>query len=375
MSTTTMIHFDGFVGLPAERSVLFSSPKFTCLGNEWQLDICPGGDARADEGMVSIFLFNMSNKSVNIKYGFSAKDCADKNMKPCILKPIGEDGNSWGTPNFAERSQIMDSLVDGALVIEVYMKLVDPTKIPPPFIPENPSVCKIIQDMFMDEEFSDIVFEVGGQRSTSNVKMKTKTSSATFPAHRLILGQCSSIFADLCKSTGDKTAPIQISNVSPDVFHHMLFHMYGGKVADEDMKSHAKEIIDAADKYGVVDLKLAAEAFLFRTTASSTDNLLDLLLCAHSKNCALLKEAALDFMIENRDEAITNISFKDAPGPLAKDILVALARGEKKDGADGDSVKALRSMRISELRLKAHKNGLNVDRSREMLIALLEGKC
>ena len=45
-----------------------------------------------------------------------------------------------------------------------------------------------------------------------------------------------------------------------------MFHLYGGKVGDADMKSHAKEIIDAADKYGVVDLKLEAEASLVRAT-------------------------------------------------------------------------------------------------------------
>jgi hypothetical protein len=33
--------------------------------------------------------------------------------------------------------------------------------IPPPFIPENPSACKIIQGLFMDAKYSDIVFEVG----------------------------------------------------------------------------------------------------------------------------------------------------------------------------------------------------------------------
>ena len=56
----------------------------------------------------------------------------------------------------------MKSLVDGTLVIEVAMKLADPTKVkPPPFIPENPSACKLVQSMFMDEESSDVVFEVG----------------------------------------------------------------------------------------------------------------------------------------------------------------------------------------------------------------------
>ncbi len=49
---------------------------------------------------------------------------------------------------------------------------------------------------------------------------------------------------------------IQLSNVSPDIFPHLLYNMYGGKIEDAKMKLHTKEIIDAADLYGVVNQKL-----------------------------------------------------------------------------------------------------------------------
>ena len=243
MSGTTKVHFDGFAGLPAQRNEHIQSEEFTCLGNNWCLQIYPGGDADEEEGMVSVFLCNMSKKRVNICFGFSVEDCAEFKVASSIFEPVGEAGCSLGTRKFV-RSKVIDSLVDGTLVIEVHMKLVDRTK---PFIPENPS-CKIIQGMFLDEEFADIMFEVGGQQSKSNARKKAKNSSVTFPAHRLIVRKCSSTLADLCGSAGDKTTPIQIPDVSPDIFHHLLFHLYGGKVADADMKSHAKEIIDTADK-------------------------------------------------------------------------------------------------------------------------------
>jgi hypothetical protein len=226
--------------------------------------------------------------------------------------------------------------------------------------------------MFMDEEFADIMFEVGGQQSKRNVRKKAKNSSVTFPAHRLIVRKWSSTLADLCGSSGDKTTPIQIPDVSPDVFRHLMFHLYGGKVADADMKSHAKEIFDAADKYRVVDLKLEAEASLVRATTFNMENLLDLLLFADSKNCALLKEAAMDYMVANSAEVRRNVSFNDAPGALIIDVLAATARGAKKSGTDGDIDIELSDMRISELRWKAHENGLDVDGSREMLIATLK---
>ena len=273
-----------------------------------------------------------------------------------------------GCSNFAKRSDILNSLVDGALVIEVHLKLVDPTPKLPPFIPENPS-CKIIQGIFLDEESSDIVFEVGGQQIKNNTKKKAKkTLSVTFTAHRLILGKCGSTLADLCRPEGrrtqHKTTLIKILDVSPDVFHHLLYHVYGSKVVDDDMKSHAKEIVDVAHRYGVVDLKLMAKAYLVDTTAFSIENLMDHLVYADSKTCDLLKEAALDFMLENNGEVLKKISFKDAPGALVCDVSMAMVRGKKKGGRW--------AMCLNELLWKAHKSGLSVDGSREMLAASLK---
>jgi hypothetical protein len=55
--------------------------------------------------------------------------------------------------------------------------------------------------------------------------------------------------------------------------------MYGGKVSDEDMKSLAKEIIDAADKFGVTGLHLEAEAYFVEDTTFTMENVKELLLC------------------------------------------------------------------------------------------------
>ena len=263
----------------------------------------------------------------------------------------------------------MKSLVDGALVIKVHIELIGPPETPP-FVPLNPS-CKIIQGLFMDEEDADVVFEVGGQLFNNDATKKSKTLVTRFPAHGFILRKSSSTtLAVLCRSAGDKTtSPIQISDVSPEVFRHLLFHLYGGTVADDDMTSYAKDILDAADRYGVVDLKLAAEACLVESTAFNIENFLDLLLYADSKNCALLKEAAIDFMLANMDEVYRKISFTDAPGALLSDVLAALVRKGmvRKGMAEG-----LRGMRVDDLRRRAHMNGLDVDGSREMLIAALK---
>jgi len=51
-------------------------------------------------------------------------------------------------------------------------------------------------------------------------------------------------------------------------------------------------------------LKLEAEACLVEMTVFSEENVLDLLLYAESKNCALLKEVVMDFIVEKRVDVL-----------------------------------------------------------------------
>ena len=146
-------------------------------------------------------------------------------------------------------------------------------------------------------------------KGKSNAMKVTKTDPVMFPAHRVIVAKCSSVFADLCESHNDDTTPIHINDVTPDIFRLLLSYIYGGKELDDDMKSYAREIIDAADKYGVVNLKLEAEASLVEATTFKIENVMELLIYAESKNLALLKEAAMDFIVDNKLEVIEKLSF------------------------------------------------------------------
>ena len=126
------------------------------------------------------------------------------------------------------------------------------------------------------------------------------------------------------------------------------------------MKSQTKEIIDAANRYRVVNLKLEAEAFFVGATTFSLENVMEQLLYADSMSCALLKEAAMDFIVENSAAVIDKISFSDLLTPtLFRDVLSAVSRREKKlgvsGGGDSGNESRFNSMRISELRQETHK--------------------
>jgi hypothetical protein len=200
------VHVHGFPSLSTVRGENVNSPEFMLLGNQWCVRIYPGGDANADEGTTSLSLYNKSNKAIDIDFGFCVYDgdveqvVYERTTTPRNFGPVGNVATSGrGFTNFALRSELLSSLVDGTLIIKVHMKLATPMKsLPPPYIPEN-LFAKNIQRMIIDENFGDISFVVGGQQQMkNNAERVIKTAPVVFHAHRYILRECSTVYSQIC---------------------------------------------------------------------------------------------------------------------------------------------------------------------------------
>ena len=109
-----------------------------------------------------------------------------------------------------------------------------------------------------------------------------------------------------------------------------------------------------------------------KSTTIDIDNILDNLLYADSKNCALLKEAVMDYIVTNKNDIIGNVSFDNVPGSTVTDILTAMARGEQVEDDSCDNSINYNKMRVCILRKMLDEKGLDVDGSREAMIALLK---
>ena len=100
---THTIHCHGFGSLPTVRGESVDSNEFEELGNQWILQIYPGGSVNAVDGMVTLCLWNMSNKAIEIDFGFSVNDGDGKQVEyerpdtPQQFDPMGGGGtNHWG---------------------------------------------------------------------------------------------------------------------------------------------------------------------------------------------------------------------------------------------------------------------------------------
>jgi speckle-type POZ protein len=347
------------------------TPEFSCNGHGWNLRIYPGGDDDAPEGYVSIYLTHCSEGSTTADFEIEIIDKFGNNKEASQYthKFEGVGGYGCGKRDFILRSDILDESQnildsDGTLTVVVSIKLTDV------FVPKNP-LLKMVKETFLEETTADVCFEVSSAEAKKGKKKKAKASEF-FHAHSFILKKCAPMLVDLFDFDDDndgKLATVTITDVKPDVFRYMLWYVYGGSVPEEDLATHAKDIIVAADKYSIINLKLEAEAAYVKSANITMQSAMDDLLYADAKNCPLLKEAVMNFLTANHYEAAEKISFTDFPAHVVKDLLIAFGRNSNsKKVASGAATDELSTLCVSALRRKLDEMGSSVDGSREAMI-------
>ena len=380
------VTFDKFEDLPSEKGHVVDSSEFSCFGSQWRVSINPGGHEDSQDGMVGLYLARRSGgKKLAIKYSLALdyEDGEDQIVRR-VEHVFDRYDDSYGWHDYYTREDIIGNgegddddgyLANGALSVRVSMQLDE-------FIPQNPASSFMLK-LFDDESSADVVFEICDQlkqSETESDRKRAKTSTAKlYHAHRLILQHHSQELSALC-ATSEGSTPIIINDVKPEVFRHLLYYVYGGEIADEEFVGNERDLINAADKYGVTNLKLEAEVWYVNNTDITTDNVIDNLHYAHAMNCARLKETVMDFIVKNKETVMQQeqVSFQDVPGDVFKELLAAMSRHYDKDSTsdDGESEKDVEKMfskmKIRDLRRMLDDKGLDIDGSREALIAKLK---
>merc|ERR1712032_35185 len=104
----------------------------------------------------------------------------------------------------------------------------------------------------------------------------------------------------------------------------------------------------------------------------SFENAMDLLLYADSKNCALLKEAVLSFLLHDKEQTLQRISFDGCPSHLIKDFVANMILKTNKKHSFTVIQEKLCGMSVNVLRGILQEEGLDYDGSRECLIKRIE---
>ena len=372
--------FHNFSELPSKRGEGVFSETMNCHGYGWRIRIHPGGIAlRSGDNedapqtlAVYLYLIDLPRDESGVKVVFNVR--FPSNSKVVRLREFfhmskrGAMNRGW--KKLATREHVLNPstgyLVDGNLIVEVDIQvLLDK---PPTWTPTKTStaVCsdmlKLLESTSRDDY--DVTFSVGGEEAEEIF------------AHRTILKARAPFLADVVADNHDVNSPIPIDDVEPAIFRMLLRFIYGGELPCKlVLEISSKSFIRAADKYGCPSLKLAAECAM-ASSEINAKNAAELILFADAMNCAMLKEAAMDFFVENAQDVMASDGFaqlKESPAVMAELMELALG-GSKKRPAESPDAKSkdYKRMRVATLRQKLDEKGLDVDGSKEAIISRLE---
>eukprot|EP00567_Pseudictyota_dubia_P011409 CAMPEP_0197442256 /NCGR_PEP_ID=MMETSP1175-20131217/8311_1 /TAXON_ID=1003142 /ORGANISM="Triceratium dubium, Strain CCMP147" /LENGTH=375 /DNA_ID=CAMNT_0042972689 /DNA_START=575 /DNA_END=1702 /DNA_ORIENTATION=+ len=346
---TLLWKFRSFADNDQKRDEYVVGPALNCHGFSWTLSVYPRGEDYSSEETeyISVHLYNESDKEVKATFTIRVGEVS-KTIE--IRKAMCGDSR-WGIANFIKRDKVLTMLENGDLLVEVDMQVfVENTH---PLLPRS-RLARGLLELLETGNGSDVTFVVGEK---------------TFPAHFSILLASAPILAEIARDT-DSGNLIPIKDVDASMFEALLRYSYGEEIPPDDlMKRDARNVLDIADQFGCVNLKLVAESALVESGINES-TAAELLLFADAKSCALLKEATLTFIKANAKAVMESPGWSEvnkSASILTEVLKVAFA--PKSFATDGDDFD---EMAVGSLRRKLQEEGLSEDGTREMLVKRLK---
>eukprot|EP00956_Cyclotella_meneghiniana_P039659 scaffold176443_cov40-Cyclotella_meneghiniana.AAC.1 len=342
--------FDGFADLPTEvDNNVYSDSQTDSNGNMWKLDLFPRGeseDGAAEEGWVGLYLWNDNIEesfSHDIRFSFAVKDADGVILCESHHENENDIDDGWcgGSHQYMKRNMILhpnnNILRDGALCIDVTIQVKD--KIDEHYHPESNLSKKMIK-LLTSGDRADASFKVGDR---------------IFPVHTNILHNNAPILANHLNQ--DQTSNVILEGVPASVFWMVLVYVYSEQYpSNTNVIKFGKKLIDAANRYELVDLKIIVEHILVQERILTTRNVCDYLLFADAQSCPLLKEYAISFLRLNAREAM-----QSEPSQFLRESNQLLA----------EVVEAEDTLTVNDLRKELGKRKLDVDGSKEVLMSRL----
>ncbi|XP_043675099.1 speckle-type POZ protein B-like [Vespula pensylvanica] len=137
-------------------------------------------------------------------------------------------------------------------------------------------------------EYLNIMYKTG-QFSDMTIYVKNKP----FLVHTPILSYYPYFKSLIIKAKNENSNRIDINDINPDLFNHMLCYIYTGDESSVD--SHARELLPVANKFGITNLEENCIKLL--QTKMNVDNVIDTLIVANEINSDHLIADATRFIV------------------------------------------------------------------------------
>lgn len=205
-------------------------------------------------------------------------------------------------------------------------------------------------------------------KSSKDADVSFIVRGTTVLAHSLIITANAPILANYCNFISEADSGCSsdklIEDVSPEVFQLILEYIYSGIYpSNKNAIKYDKELINAANKNELVELKMVVENMLVQECVITKENVSDYIVFADSKCCPLLKEYALSYFVLHYKDVLKKEDSKilcESRELLSEIINLVGQSGEE-------------SLSVAELRKELGKLDLDVDGSKQALVSRLEG--
>ena len=162
------------------------------------------------------------------------------------------------------------------------------------------NLFKNFETILSNQTHCDVTFLIGDKK---------------LPAHKVLLHGRSRVFAELFEHQITTENVVKIDDVKHEVFGEMLKYIYTNN--SEQIPNMAEELLVAAEKYQIVDLKELCVEYLEETLSQST--VIQTIMLSNLHNLYELKETCLKFIMNNYS-AVDTSSLLENP-KLLNEIL------------------------------------------------------
>ena len=300
-------------------------------GNAWELQF------RSGEGWLGISLERNNDEEDDYEDDYEDMDIFPISTET-ILNVVGGDngtrkkrkgsfikGFSWCVPRYM-RHEMLKNVLHGAgdtltIICEITIEgagevsTVSGSDSKYVLIPSDNVESKCLEDMenvFLAGMFTDVTFSV---------------QEKEFHCHKAVLAGRSTVFhtmftVDMREKNEDR---VEIKDIDADTFNEMIIFIYSGKA--KNLQQKAANLLMAAEKYDLTDLKAKCEASL--SLGLDVDNVLDTLVLADLHRASNLRDLALKFVADNRKIIMSQKEWREklTKNPeIMADIIAILAK-------------------------------------------------
>ena len=307
--------------------------KFTVVVGEretsWELRVYPNGYEEETSAYLAVFVKHKEgNNKYLLKSTISILDSNGKDKKvPCELPgKILSCKQMHGTKKYIQREQLLHNGLlyqNDSLTFILDVEICLPDSKTTTVFPVNQDRAALFEteDQRVKTEIAaklqtnlDSLFE-----SSAHSDVALKCGSRTFSCHKAILTCRSPVFEAMFSHNlrESRHNEVEIKDLLPDTVRIMLQYIYSGHL---EPNTDNKELLCAADKYQLTQLKTACELSLSR--GIDIASCVELLVLADTHTANTLKKAALNFIVTNLQKIISNPNWQDEltahPGILAQ---------------------------------------------------------